>query len=132
MSWRLSGVGLLLVSVMAAGCQQFGLAVAERGGKSPLKPVQMSHDSVAMEVFFVRFPFAQADANGRVWEDVDEMHLPAEVRKHLARNGFRVGLVGSARCRRFSPGSSNSKTNRHPIYERSKIAWPIWSTSRGW
>jgi hypothetical protein len=63
-------------------------------GKSPLKPARMSSDSVALDVFFVRFPVGDAEANGPLWTDVDEMHLAAEVRQRLARNGFRAGLIG--------------------------------------
>jgi hypothetical protein len=85
---------LLLAVVASTGCQHFGLDVAERGGKSPLKPPQMSPDSVVLEVFFVRFPLGDAEVNGRLWNEVDEMLLPAEVRQRLVRNGFRVGLVG--------------------------------------
>lgn len=72
------------------GCRN----VAEPIGKSLLKPACMSADSVAMDVFFVRFPFGEAGPNGPLWADVDEMHLPAEVRQRLARNGLRIGLVG--------------------------------------
>jgi len=80
----------IVVVAWSAGCRH----VAERVGKSPLKPPQMSPDSVAIEVFFVRFPWNDPEANGRLWEEVDEMHLPGEVRQRLGRNGFRVGLVG--------------------------------------
>jgi len=72
------------------GCRN----VAEPVGKSPLKPVHMSADAVALEVFFVRFPLGEAEPNGPLWAEVDEMHLPGEVRQRLARNGLRVGLVG--------------------------------------
>jgi hypothetical protein len=74
-----------------AGCRNF----AEPVGKSPLKPARMCPDSVALDVFFVRFPVGDADANGLLWADVDEMHLAAEIRQRLARNGFRAGLVGA-------------------------------------
>lgn len=80
----------LLCVAALAGCRNF----VEPVGKSPLKPARMSSDSVALDVFFVRFPVGDADANGPLWTEVDEMHLPAEVRQRLARNGFRVGLVG--------------------------------------
>jgi len=72
------------------GCRN----VAEPVGQSLLKPAPMSADAVAMEVFFVRFPLGEAEANGPLWAEIDEMHLPAEVRQRLARNGLRVGLVG--------------------------------------
>jgi hypothetical protein len=73
-----------------AGCRNF----AEPVGKSPLKPARMSPDSVALDAFFVKFPFGEVEPNGALWADVDEMNLPAEVRQRLACNGFRVGLVG--------------------------------------
>ncbi len=63
-------------------------------GKSPLRPAQMSDNSCALEIFFVRFPFDDPEANIQLWEEVDEQHFPARLRKHLASNGFRIGLVG--------------------------------------
>ena len=87
---RVSLALLTAAAAVLAGCRN----VAERIGKSPLKPPQMSPDSVAIEIFFVRFPLSDPEANGRLWEEVDEMHLAGEVRQRLARNGFRVGLVG--------------------------------------
>ncbi len=82
--------GVILCLAALAGCRN----IAEPVGKSPLKPPRMSAESVALDVFFVRFPFGELEPNGALWADVDEMHLPAEVRQRLARNGFRVGLVG--------------------------------------
>jgi hypothetical protein len=79
-----------LAAILLAGCRNF----VEPMGKSPLKPARMSSDSVALDVFFVRFPIGDAEANGALWANVDEMHLSAEVRQRLARNGFRAGLIG--------------------------------------
>lgn len=61
--------------------------------ESPLKAPQMSRDSVALDIFFVRFPYGQEDANERLWEEVDEQHFPPELRRHLAKSGFRAGLI---------------------------------------
>ncbi|HID76659.1 MAG TPA: hypothetical protein EYP56_11765 [Planctomycetaceae bacterium] len=61
---------------------------------SPLRPAQMSPDSVVLEVFFVRFPFGDSEANGALWQEGDEQHFPPVVRRELVRNGFRVGVVG--------------------------------------
>ena len=83
-------VGLLLVVVVPVGCRHMADAV----GTSTLRPPQMSSDSVVLEIFSARFPAGDLEANVRLWEEVDEMHLPAEVRQRLARNGIRVGLVG--------------------------------------
>jgi hypothetical protein len=83
--WRL--VGLLAV-LASAGCDTL-----PHKGKSPLLPPQMSSNSVALDMFFVRVPFGDARVNGKLWEEIDEQHFAPELRERLARNGFRVGLV---------------------------------------
>ncbi len=85
-----TGLWLALCLIGPAGCRNF----AEPVGKSPLKPVRMRSDSVAMDVFFVRFPATDAEDATTLWAEVDEMHLPAEVRQRLTQNGFRAGLLG--------------------------------------
>ena len=64
-------------------------------GRTLLKPAQMSPDSVVLDVFFVRFPFGDAEANAALWQEVDEQQIPAEVRTRLAENGFRAGVIGN-------------------------------------
>jgi len=81
---------LAIVAVLAAGCHN----VPERVGKSPLKPLRMSPDTVVLDVFFVRFPLGDPEPNGPLWDELDETRWPAELRQKLALNGFRVGLVG--------------------------------------
>ena len=66
---------------------------AVQRAKLPLAPPQMSSDSVVLEMFFVRFPFGNVTANDDLWAEVDEQQFPAELRRRLAQNGFRVGLV---------------------------------------
>jgi hypothetical protein len=79
---------MLLALLAIAGC-----TTPLRKGKSPLTPAQMSPDSVVLEFFFVRFPFGDAAVNEKLWEELDEQHFAPDVRKRLAHNGFRVGLV---------------------------------------
>lgn len=62
-------------------------------GNSPLRPAQMSPDSVVLELFFVRFPFGDPTINGKLWDEIDEQLFPVEVRERLACNGFRAGVV---------------------------------------
>ena len=76
-----------------AGCDH-PWQVAERG-RSLLKPAQMSPDSVVLDVFFVRFPFGDVEANVTLWQEVDEQQIPADVRTRLAQNGFRAGVIGN-------------------------------------
>jgi hypothetical protein len=82
------GLWALLVLAIASSC-----AVVHSPGKSPLVRPQMSADSVVLEIFFVRVPFGKEEANGPLWEEVDEQHLPAEARRQLAQSGFRAGVV---------------------------------------
>jgi hypothetical protein len=55
----------------------------------------MSPDSVVLDILFVRFPLADPEINEQLWEEIDEQHFPAQLRRRLQRNGFRVGLVGN-------------------------------------
>jgi len=76
--------------IWAAGCSPI-----QPSSKSPLHPLQMAPQVTALEVFFVRCPSDDPRANTQVWNEVDEQTLPAEVRRGLTRNGFRVGLIGN-------------------------------------
>jgi len=90
MAW-LSPRSLLSVALaLAAGCS----TVKPPPAKSLLGPAAMSPESAAMEVFFVRCPMGDTNANATLWEQVDEQSIANEVRLQLARNGFRAGLIG--------------------------------------
>ncbi len=86
-------IALLLPAILAllpAGCTTPTLE-----GKSPLAPARMSPDSCVLEIVFARFPFGDSEVNGQLWQEVDEQHFPAELRRRLTRNGFRIGLLES-------------------------------------
>jgi hypothetical protein len=59
-----------------------------------LRPAAASPESVTLEIFFVRAPWADPQLNGPLWERIDEQHFPAELRRRLAGNGLRAGLIG--------------------------------------
>ncbi len=82
---------LLLSAILAVGLA--GCTTPALEGRSPLAPARMSPDSCVLEIFFVPFPFGDPEVNGELWEEVDEQHFPAELRRRLARNGFRLGLL---------------------------------------
>ena len=81
-----------LFAVLLAGC----LTPPAGKGKSPLQNAVMSNDSVAVEIFFIRLPEKDQPAANALWHEIDEQYLPAELRQRLAKNGFRVGVVGGA------------------------------------
>lgn len=90
--WHAQRTTLLIsLAVWAAGCTK--LDVQKKTG---LNWPQASSDSVTLEIFFVRFPLGDAEMNGPLWTTIDEQHLPSEVRRKLATNGFRVGVLGNS------------------------------------
>ena len=87
-----SRIGLLmvpLVVVAMAGCTP----IQPPRGKT-LDPPSMSPSSCVLDIFFVRFPLGDEEADGPLWDEIDEQRLPGELRQCLARNGFRAGVVG--------------------------------------
>ncbi len=83
------GPGLLTVFCFLLGCAR----LPEQKAELPLQPARMSADSVVLDIFFVRCPPADERLNCELWDEVDEQRLPAETRRRLWANGFRVGLV---------------------------------------
>jgi hypothetical protein len=81
---------LVALGLVVSGCVNPALRPAPS-----LPPAQMPPDSVGMDVIFIRFPLGDAELNGKLWADVDEQHFPAQLRRELARNGFRVGVIGN-------------------------------------
>jgi len=84
-----TAIAMLAMLATAAGCQP----VLPTKGKSPLAPAPMSHDSCVLEVFFIRLPFGDPQANQTLWQEIDEQHFAPQLRGRLGRNGFRAGLV---------------------------------------
>jgi hypothetical protein len=91
MLWRFqkTAIAMLAWLTAAAGCQP---ALTPKG-KPLFATSPMSPDSCVLEVFIIRFPFGDTLANQTLWKDVDELHIPPEVRGRIARNGFRAGLL---------------------------------------
>jgi hypothetical protein len=69
-----------------------GCTAIVRQDKSLLMPTQMSSDSVALDVFFIRYP-SDAQVDEKIWDEIDEQQFSPEVRERWDRNGFRVGII---------------------------------------
>jgi hypothetical protein len=89
--WRYLVV-LICFAAVAPGCRLLDEPAA---GKPLLTGARSSPDSVALEVFFARFPFKSPLVNESLWKEVDEQAIPSEVRRELTLNGFRAGVVGT-------------------------------------
>lgn len=70
-------------------------------GCAPIQPMKQlpltlpttAKNGVVLDVLFVRFPADDPQLNKIVWEEIDELHFPAEVRRRLERNGLRAGVI---------------------------------------
>jgi hypothetical protein len=85
-------VAIGLVVIMTSGCRIF--IDDDALGNSPLRPAAASPDSVAMEIIWARFAADDAELNDVAWREIDETQIAPAVRRELANNGFRVGVIG--------------------------------------
>jgi hypothetical protein len=83
---------LAIVVCLLGGCR---FIEPEAATKTLLARPVPTTDAVWLEVFSARFPQADARINREMWGQIDEQHLPADVRRRLAENGLRAGLVGT-------------------------------------
>jgi hypothetical protein len=88
---RSVAIGLLVIST--SGCRIF-IDDDDPLGKSPLRPAAASPESVAMEIIWARFPAGDPELNDAAWREIDETQIAPAVRRELANNGFRVGVIG--------------------------------------
>ena len=64
--------------------------------ESPLPAPRLADDSVVIEISFIRVAADNEPQMTLIWEDIDETHLPVELRTKLRKNGFRCGKLPSA------------------------------------
>ena len=83
----------LIFTVLVAGCAQWSTPPDSELARLPLP--KLAPDSVVLEVTFVRIPEDREDFDARFWPEVDETVFDTDLRRRLAANGFRCGLLGS-------------------------------------
>ncbi len=88
------GFGAILAC--GVGCAHWSSPSPDKDLGSVLPRPKLAPDSVVFEVTFIRIPQDQVEFSERFWPEVDEVVLPTELRRHLASNGFRCGLLGSS------------------------------------
>ncbi|HEY4234099.1 MAG TPA: hypothetical protein VGM76_11770 [Lacipirellulaceae bacterium] len=81
--------------LLTAGCHALMDAPVAKG-RSPLRPMASSPDSVALEIIWARFPQNDPALNDSVWAQIDETQLPPDVQRELVNNGFRAGVLAGA------------------------------------
>lgn len=83
---------LLLAIGLAGGCALWKKTPHE---PSSLPAARMSPDSVVLEISLVDVPADARESLEPMWAEIDEQHLPFDVRRRLRANGIRCGLAGT-------------------------------------
>lgn len=92
MEWRRFFVLLAaLVCAGVVGCASWDTPPTEA---KRLPQPRLTPDAVVLEISFIRLPTAQVAVEEAIWKQADELHLPAELRRQMAENGFRCGVLG--------------------------------------
>ena len=82
----------LVTTLLAGGCRLFHDEPTVQG-RSPLRPLPTSPESVTLEIVWARFPVDDPQVNDAVWSEIDETQFAPAVRRELANNGFRAGVI---------------------------------------
>ncbi len=86
----------LLVTALllfAGGCRLMNDDAVVQG-RSPLQPARPSPDSATIEIIWARFPLGDPALNDETWRDIDETQIEPSVRREMANNGLRAGIIG--------------------------------------
>ncbi len=87
------GVFVCALAVLAlSGCTFFNTTPAV-SNKSPLRPFEPNEHQAALEITTLHLPKQSADERERLWSGIDELALDPELRRQLAINGFRAGII---------------------------------------
>lgn len=83
---------LCIVAFTLIGCAQWQHEPSNEPTNLLNKPT-LSADSVIVETVVVRFPREQADSVQQVWKVTDESVFDVQLRRRLAQNGLRCGII---------------------------------------
>ncbi len=81
-----------LALLLFAGCT-FLNSSAPVGNKSPLRPFEPSEHQAALEITTLHLPKQTPEQRDQLWSGIDELAIDPELRRQLALNGFRVGIL---------------------------------------
>lgn len=82
-------IGLLLAA--AVGCTPLSVVP-----QSAFAPPGFSKNGIVLDVLYVRFPPGDTAMNETVWQEIDELHFPPDVRIRLEANGLRAGIISGS------------------------------------
>lgn len=83
---------LCALSTIFAGCT-FLTTTPTASSKSPLRPFEPNEHQAALEITTLHLPKQTPEERERLWSGIDELALDPELRRQLAVNGFRAGII---------------------------------------
>ena len=89
---RMAARPCALVFLLFAGCT-FLNSPAPASNKSPLRPFEPSEHQAALEITTLHLPKQTPEQREQLWSGIDELAIDPELRRQLALNGFRVGIL---------------------------------------
>jgi hypothetical protein len=120
-------VGLFFGSL--AGCAQWSKDTTTEA-KPLLAQPKMSPDSVVVETVIIRFPNEQSEALDNLWSTVDESVFDVELRRKLAENGMRGGvLIGELPLGVRARMEQLTNISRNDPLEQANLAADVKSTT---
>ena len=91
----------------------------------------MADDGMQLEVISVRFPTGDPDFNTELWNKIDEQQLPLGLRRDLADNGLRVGVLYGELPPVIAQQLAAAESTGRPALPRPLLDWSIPPRSAG-
>jgi hypothetical protein len=133
----------LVTTLLTGGCRLFNDEAVVQG-RSPLRPLPASPESVALEIVWARFPLDDPQLTDAIWSEIDETQLAPAVRRELAQNGFRAGVIAGtppdaivraldydAYCERNDTETTNGFVQSMDLVEEPKVRRRLLQLRRG-
>lgn len=124
---RLTAVRFAWVAVLLfVGCHGIG-PHDPAAQASLLKAVSAARDSVALEIYWANFPSQNQSVSDDFWASVQENRLDPDLRRRLARNGLRAGVLTGAlpdsvhRLLNPSGGDADDVTETNTVLQQSGV-----------
>ena len=82
-----------MLLLLLTGCNSLFYGEASHS-RQLLESATPTADSLSLEIIWIRHPVGDESFEKQVWSAVDEQRFDVATRRHLSRNGFRVGVIG--------------------------------------
>jgi len=89
---RFGAMPCALVCLIFTGCT-FLNSPDKTVNKSPLRPFEPNEHQAALEITTLHLPKQTPEQREQLWSGIDELAIDPELRRQLALNGFRIGIL---------------------------------------